>query len=214
MRGIIPAPYRPAVIVTVFAAMLLPYLVCGWLVTEARADTARANARTGIVLVRLARLQAASEESATVAAKRLAQVEGSLAKAQAEVKAVREDNAQLVAVASRAAKRGTPTPRAIPPTTTRRKKYEHNMPSLIRIVASKHGITGKEADALVELARRESTFRPTATNGSCMGLFQLKTTDARWSDPAWNTAQAIGYIRSRYGTPSAAIAHHNAHHWY
>lgn len=89
-----------------------------------------------------------------------------------------------------------------------------DIPSLIRSVAESHGLSRADSSALVEIARAESTFRPSARNGKCLGLFQLKTTDARWRDPAWNTAAAILYMKHRYGSPTAALTFRRAHGWY
>ena len=99
---------------------------------------------------------------------------------------------------------------------TPRRSYG-SIPTLIRRLCASAGWSGTQADAMVEIARRESTFRPTATNGRCFGLFQLsagKVAGHDWTDPAWNTRRAIAYIRSRYGTPLHALAHHDAHGWY
>lgn len=69
--------------------------------------------------------------------------------------------------------------------------------------------------AAIELLRRESTWNPRAVNsssGAC-GLFQFLPCRC-W--PALHAQVACGwlYIRSRYGSPSGAIAHHNRAGWY
>ena len=71
--------------------------------------------------------------------------------------------------------------------------------------------------ALHELLRRESTWNPRAVNpssGAC-GLWQF--VPCRWETlPSVETQSVAGfrYIRSRYGSPAAALAHHNRRGWY
>ncbi len=50
---------------------------------------------------------------------------------------------------------------------------------IIKIQAKKKNLSNVQIAALLKIAKRESTFRPTATNGSCKGLFQLKTSFGR-----------------------------------
>lgn len=87
---------------------------------------------------------------------------------------------------------------------------------IIKIQAKKKNLSNVQIAALIKIAKRESTFRPTATNGSCKGLFQLKTSFGRskWADPAWNTRKAIRYIKHRYGSPTAALRHCYRYGWY
>jgi len=93
-------------------------------------------------------------------------------------------------------------------------RYAGSIPTLVRRIARAHGYGAGDVEAMVTLCRRESTFRPSAANGSCRGLFQLKTRNPHWSDPAWNTDAAIGYVKRRYGTARKALAHSYSHHWY
>jgi len=93
-------------------------------------------------------------------------------------------------------------------------RYAGSIPTLVRRIARAHGSGAGDVEAMVTLCRRESTFRPSAANGSCRGLFQLKTRNPHWSDPAWNTDAAIGYVKRRYGTARKALAHSYSHHWY
>jgi hypothetical protein len=88
--------------------------------------------------------------------------------------------------------------------------------------AATRGWTGAEWDALYEIVRRESSWSPTADNptSTAYGLFQFL--DSTWasvggvrtSDPYQQIDLGLEYIARRYGTPSAALAFHNAHHWY
>jgi hypothetical protein len=95
--------------------------------------------------------------------------------------------------------------------------------ALIRRLSAAAGWRGRQAAAMVEIARRESTFRPWVVSKAkrpkdrCYGLFQLSSGKAvghPWRDPEWNTRAAIRYVRARYRTPVRALAHHDAHGWY
>lgn len=97
------------------------------------------------------------------------------------------------------------------------KKYSRRQViSIIKTVAKSKGLGAADIRALLKLCKRESTFRPTARNHSCKGLFQLKTHYGyrKWSDPAWNTRKAIRYIRHRYGNARAALSHSYRYGWY
>lgn len=87
---------------------------------------------------------------------------------------------------------------------------------IIKKVAKSKGLSKADIRALLTLCRRESTFRPTARNHSCKGLFQLKTHYGyrKWSDPAWNTRKAIKYIKHRYGSARRALSHSYRYGWY
>lgn len=87
---------------------------------------------------------------------------------------------------------------------------------IIKATAKAKHLSKRDITALLKLCRRESTFRPTARNGSCKGLFQLKTSYGyrKWSNPAWNTRKAIKYIKHRYGNARAALSHSYRYGWY
>ncbi len=87
---------------------------------------------------------------------------------------------------------------------------------VIKAEAKKEKLSKAQITALLKICKRESTFRPKARNGSCKGLFQLKTSFGykKWSDPAWNTRKAIRYIKHRYGTPTRALSHCYRYGWY
>ena len=94
---------------------------------------------------------------------------------------------------------------------------------VIRNAAASRGWgTGPEWDALSRLIQKESSFNPNAQNptSTAYGLFQfLNSTWAgtgfkKSSDPAIQTAAGLRYIADRYGTPSRALAFHNANNWY
>lgn len=68
--------------------------------------------------------------------------------------------------------------------------------------------------AVLEIARRESTFNPNAVNpAGYRGLFQTKESFATGSVEQ-QTKGAIKYMNDRYGSPEQALAHHNANGWY
>jgi hypothetical protein len=95
---------------------------------------------------------------------------------------------------------------------------------LIRYEAARAHLSRANADALVAIAYRESTWNPRATNGYCWGLFQLSWSICQSTmrrEPAWrwynaqnNIWRAIGYIRGRYGTPLRAWQHELEMGWY
>lgn len=88
--------------------------------------------------------------------------------------------------------------------------------AIIKSVAKAKHLSNSEISALLKICKRESTFRPTARNHSCKGLFQLKTAYGykKWSNPAWNTRKAIRYIKHRYGSCRAALSHSYRYGWY
>jgi hypothetical protein len=77
--------------------------------------------------------------------------------------------------------------------------------------------------AMHELIRRESGFDPGAVNdssGAC-GLFQRLpcpwphgSTHGVNASTLVQVVNGVRYVRGRYGSPSAALAHHNAVGWY
>jgi hypothetical protein len=84
--------------------------------------------------------------------------------------------------------------------------------------AAKKGWTGAEWDALYELVKRESSWNPNAANpsSSARGLFQKMTSIHGPIEPTYQgqVAWGLNYIKDRYGTPSAALAFHNANNSY
>ena len=93
---------------------------------------------------------------------------------------------------------------------------------IIRDEAKRAGLGKADTAALVELARRESTWHAAShsTRSECHGVLQLSKGMAHghaWWDPAWNTRRAIRYIRfstHRYRTPRRALAHSRRYGWY
>ena len=68
--------------------------------------------------------------------------------------------------------------------------------------------------AVLEIARRESTFNPNAVNpAGYRGLFQTKESFATGTVEQ-QTKGAIKYMNERYGSPEQALAHHDANGWY
>jgi phage-related protein len=84
----------------------------------------------------------------------------------------------------------------------------------VRSVASQFGWdSGAEWNALSALIHKESSWDPNAANSqsSARGLFQKMTSlHGPVEGSAGGQAQwGLNYIRGRYGSPSAALAHHN-----
>lgn len=77
-------------------------------------------------------------------------------------------------------------------------------------------------DALARLIQKESSWNPNAQNptSTAYGLFQFLNSTwagtgiAKTSNPALQAEAGARYIASRYKTPSAALAFHNANNWY
>lgn len=88
--------------------------------------------------------------------------------------------------------------------------------------AAAKGWVGAEWDALFEIVRRESSWRPTAQNpgSTAYGLFQFL--DETWatvgatktSDPHAQIVAGLQYVSQRYVTPRNALAFHNRIGWY
>lgn len=92
-----------------------------------------------------------------------------------------------------------------------------------RLQAAAYGWTGSEFTALDQLWTRESGWRWNATNptSGAYGIPQSLPADKMASAGAdWRTNATtqikwgLQYIRDRYGSPSAALAHENANGWY
>ena len=86
----------------------------------------------------------------------------------------------------------------------------------IRAMCAKRHLSKRDTKRMLWLAKRESGQRNLARNGSCKGLFQVMTKQPKWkwANPKWNTRRAIDYIRKRYGSVSAAVAHSKRYGWY
>lgn len=85
----------------------------------------------------------------------------------------------------------------------------------VRHRASRAGWTYKEWLALAEIVYRESRWNPTADNkhSSAWGLFQMLKMKPG-TPLERQTTKAIAYIKERYGSPIAALRHHDKHGWY
>lgn len=105
---------------------------------------------------------------------------------------------------------------AAAPAMAQSAKQRRAVIKIIKAQARKKHLSKAEISAMLKICRRESTFRPTARNRSCKGLFQLKTRygRAKWANPAWNTRKAMRYVRHRYGTWRAALNHSYRYGWY
>lgn len=85
----------------------------------------------------------------------------------------------------------------------------------VRHRASRAGWTYREWLALAEIVYRESRWNPTADNqhSSAWGLFQMLKMKPG-TPLERQTTKAIEYIKSRYGSPIAALRHHDKYGWY
>lgn len=113
------------------------------------------------------------------------------------------------------------TPKAATPVRTAPVASQGHSADTIRKVAAERGLTEQDTANLLEIARRESTVgkNPKAyeQGRENVGLFQLssdKGTHAQRADDEWATNKAIDYIKERYGSTDAAIAHSNEKGWY
>lgn len=106
-----------------------------------------------------------------------------------------------------------------PPWTSR---YQGNQAIAANMLAS-YGWGQGEMGPLVKLWTRESGWRTSARNpdGGAYGIPQalpsskLAEAGADWRSNAWTQIRwGLGYIRGRYGSPSAAWAHEVAAGWY
>lgn len=145
----------------------------------------------------------------------------------AELRIVAEDDAQVIEklkaelaakpkpVAKPAAKTSTPAAKTSAPKAT------GDAAAIIRAAAAAKGYGKADTDALLEIARRESTLgrdrTAYASGRECVGLFQLDSAKGSYAnrlDDKWNTTAAIAYIERRYGSPVKALAAHDAKGWY
>lgn len=86
-----------------------------------------------------------------------------------------------------------------------------------------YGFGADQWPYLDDLIMRESSWNPLATNASsgAYGLPQslpgnkMATAGADWrTNPMTQVAWMLDYVKGRYGSPAAAIAHHDTHNWY
>ena len=95
-----------------------------------------------------------------------------------------------------------------------RHKKEAYTVRVIRKVAARYKLSRADVKALIKLAYRESSWNTRCITGSYRGLFQIRTSSKKWSDPFWNTARAIRDIKGVYKTPRRALAHSYRQGWY
>jgi hypothetical protein len=88
-------------------------------------------------------------------------------------------------------------------------------------ILGEYGWGADQMPALIELVTRESGWNPNAQNptSTAYGIFQFL--DSTWgdygektSDPKAQIRMGLAYIKSRYGSVSAALAHHRKNNWY
>lgn len=93
--------------------------------------------------------------------------------------------------------------------------YKASPVSMGRALASRAGWAGSEWAALYTLWDRESHWNPDALNpytGACEIPQFVPCRD--WDDTAQALKDGIAYIKARYGSPSAALAHSDDYGWY
>lgn len=93
-----------------------------------------------------------------------------------------------------------------------------------QLMAAGYGWTGSEWTALVNLWNKESGWNNLANNPSsgAYGIAQALPASkyppagqqSGGSDPTTQISWGLAYIKSRYGSPSAAWAHEVANNWY
>jgi hypothetical protein len=85
------------------------------------------------------------------------------------------------------------------------------------------GLNAAQFACLDKIVMKESTWNPRATNASsgAYGLVQalpaskMASAGADWrTNPATQARWGVSYMKSRYGSPCAALAFHNSHGWY
>lgn len=98
---------------------------------------------------------------------------------------------------------------------------EENIALARAMAQRKYGWDRDELRALVELGGRESGWRQDAENPSsgAYGIPQAlpatkMNAKAQAGDPRAQIAWMLRYIKERYGSPSAALAHHDRANWY
>lgn len=115
---------------------------------------------------------------------------------------------------------GAPT---TPPTDLKGGTPKANMALGRNLAASLYGWTGADWQALKELWMRESGWRSDAVNSAsgAAGIPQALPSahpglvNNKWmNDPALQIRWGLRYIFGRYGSPRAALAHSDRHHWY
>src|SRR5699024_10650212 len=89
----------------------------------------------------------------------------------------------------------------------------------VKQVAAGYGWdSGAQWAAIDSIVNKESSWNPKAKNpsSSASGLFQLIAANrtAAYTNVAGHARDGLNYIKSRYGTPSAAWAFHKRHNWY
>lgn len=95
--------------------------------------------------------------------------------------------------------------------------------STVRQVASQMGWTGSQVTDWLQVIQMESGGSMTAQNptSGAYGIAQFINGPSEYytygGDPNTQAGQVTAmanYIKQRYGTPSAALAHENTYHWY
>jgi len=128
------------------------------------------------------------------------------------------------AFASPASSSGAVSPSGSPATTTTSSPAPAEVSAGVTQIAGEHGWDASEITAwLAVIADEDASGSLTATNPSsgAYGIAQFIDGSGEYSTYGGSADTLIGqltamanYIEQRYGTPSAALAHENALHWY
>lgn len=83
---------------------------------------------------------------------------------------------------------------------------------------SQYGWTNSDFEALINLWTKESNWNPNASNGTCYGIPQAcpGSKMGKGYKTSWKVQinWGLGYIYSRYGTPTNAWQHFQKNNWY
>jgi hypothetical protein len=124
----------------------------------------------------------------------------------------------LVAVTLLAAVLALPMTASAMTMTQAKKMSVASVRTAIVAEAKREHLSAANTNALLWIAKRESSYHPTSSNhGKCLGLFQLSKSMVghhQWWDPTYNTRRAIKYMKGRYGSPAKAKAFWMRHSWY
>ena len=109
-----------------------------------------------------------------------------------------------------------PATSTIPPTPKPARVSRTVARSLTVVEAHKAGWGGVQTQCLLTLWNRESRFNQLAHNkhSDAGGIPQILHLDQRTTTAREQILRGISYIKHRYGTPCAALQHHNRLNWY
>lgn len=116
---------------------------------------------------------------------------------------------------------GEASTRSVPGGATPTSSGGGDLKGMVKQMAAQMGWGEDQWGAIDQIVQKESSWNPNAQNpsSSAYGLFQFldqtwKNYGGKTSDPAAQARAGLAYIRDRYGSPQAALAHHNSRGWY